>query len=127
MLARTFDAASTVTDWRFNDMTENCTMLVGYHITINPEFSWPDPWNRINPNTGERMNISGITDCISRVIEVGTPKNNDWRYSSIVHELFHAIQKCDAPLPSDRPEDDMHANWVRDNIYQSIDRVNTLP
>lgn len=122
-LATAFDAVSTTTDWRLNDMTDNCNVLVGYHVFVRPEPSWEDPWNRKKAD-GTPLMISGSTECAFRKITIGTPSNGNWHHSAIVHEIFHALQNCSTPAPIDTGMDEDHSNWVRDNIMNSVERVN---
>lgn len=117
----TLDAATLTTDVNLHDQTENCRRLIGYRIYTVPEE------NFIYPYDGKTL-VSGFTVCRYKYIVVGTPKVGGFRKSSLVHELFHALQACEAPPPNDNGTPSPgHENWVRDGIYNAIDWAEKQP
>lgn len=118
----TLDAATLTTDYRLNDQTENCRMLVGYKVYTMPTLDF------LLPQDGKTW-VSGFTLCSSRLIVVGTPATGvDWRESSLVHEFFHALQGC-VGLPPEDPglPSKFHDNWIRDRIFDAIDWAERQP
>lgn len=67
------------------------------------------------------VRVGGWCSCRARVIVVGTPGDGVWARSALVHELFHAMQGCDAPLPVDDGLDADHANWHRDGLFAALE------
>lgn len=115
------DASSTSTDMRFLEPLDLCQKLVGFRVMTRSTPDFPDPFGRMN---GDRpLLISGYTECRSKTIVVGTPEGSDWRQSSLVHEFIHVFQDCEAELPVDPGTNEAHANWLRDRIFESIERV----
>lgn len=115
------DASSTATDMRFLEPLDLCYAMQGYRVMTRSTPDFPDPFGRMNGDLP--LLISGYTECRSKTIVVGTPKDGDWRQSSVVHELFHVFQNCEALQPPDLGNDTDHANWIRDRIFDSIERV----
>ncbi len=117
---RALNAATFTTDPRLNDQTENCRMLMGYRVYTKATASW------VRDIDGLR--VAGETSCVFRMITVGTPKDNKWEWSALVHEIFHVMQGCSGTLPADDPKDAPgHENWTRDGIYRAIDASMVLP
>ena len=44
--------------------------------------------------------------------------------TAFAHEAVHLAQGCRAPLPVDEGWDEGHANWVRDGLFDAVDRAN---
>lgn len=70
------------------------------------------------------LQVTGWTSCASRTIVVGTPPGG-WAESSLVHEVFHALQGCSTPGPVDLTCDDVHANWARAGLFRAIVKART--
>ena len=115
---KALDAATFTTDWRLNDPLTNCSALVGYRVYTKRTGNWLRP---------DGLRISGETSCWSKMITVGSGGPKDWNYSAIVHELFHAMQHCESPPPTDPGYDDDHSNWYRDGIFSAIDYERSQP
>lgn len=130
-LAERLDAALYVaeftTDPRLMDRIANCQALVGYRVQTMPTRSWPDPWGRTWDN-GTTQNVGGLTDCVNKLITIGTPGDGNWKSSGLVHEIFHAMQNCE-PMPpkAEADDDDQHAGWTRFGIYQAIEDSYAYP
>ena len=112
--------ASLVTDFVFMDQTENCRSMQGY---------------RVYTHAGQLFDLDGrtvyaYTNCQLKMMVIGTPKDGNWKNSSIVHEMYHVMQECHAKMPVDEHrflderDNQDHANWKRDGIWQAIDRAN---
>lgn len=84
--------------------------LNGYQVWLRPLDHWPDPYGRYEA-------ISGYTSCPSKQMHIGTDKY------VFAHEIAHALQNCNALLPSEDGADDDHANWFRDGIIEIIGKV----
>lgn len=110
------DATTFSTDPSFLDMTENCQNLVGYRVFVRDVPDWQDEY-------GRDFRVAGTTSCWTKTIIVGTPESGNWRHSAIVHELFHAMQKCEAIQPPDVGNDTAHAGWIRFGTYDAIERT----
>lgn len=109
-----------VTDPEIFDIMEQCQKLVGYRIYTKPTRGFTIP--------NKPYLISGATWCWNKTIVVGTPDNNDWTKSSIVHEIYHVWQNCNSgDGPPDRLNDTDHANWERYGIYEAIEIARNLP
>jgi hypothetical protein len=109
------DAATLTTDIELSDQVRNCRRLMGFRVYTKKEFDFLAPWDN-------KTSISGYASCQLNMIVVGTPTDGNWRDSSLVHELFHAMQDC-SPTP---PEDvglpsPGHDNWIRDGIFSAIE------
>jgi len=113
---RALDATTMVTDPRLFDIIENCKALGGYRVFTRDAPDWEDDY-------GRGFRTAGYTFCPSKVIVIGTPASGDFRESSLIHEMFHAMQNCVAEQPPDVGADTIHAGWVRYNIFQAIDAV----
>lgn len=130
-LADRLDAALYVaeftTDPRLMDRIANCQALVGYRVQTMPTRSWPDPWGRTWDN-GMTQNVGGLTDCVNKLITIGTPGDGNWKSSGLVHEIFHAMQNCE-PMPpkAEADDDDQHAGWTRFGIYTAIEESYAYP
>ncbi len=122
MVQRALDATTFTTDFRLNDQTENCKALQGFNVYTKP----PGAFRTITSD-GKNTWVLGYTICWQKLIVVAAPENKLWRRSALIHELIHAIQKCEAPRPTDEGGDPDHANWGRDNIFWSIDYEMGLP
>ena len=70
------------------------------------------------------LQVTGWTNCASRTIVVGTPPSG-WAESSLVHEVFHAMQGCSTPGQIDVTCDKDHANWSRDGLFPAIIKART--
>jgi hypothetical protein len=110
------DATTFTTDPSYLDMTENCQRLVGYRVWVRSAPDWEDDW-------GRGFRVAGTTSCWTKIIMVGTPASGNWRDSAIVHELFHAMQECEAIQPPDIGNDTAHAGWVRYGTFDAIERT----
>jgi hypothetical protein len=44
--------------------------------------------------------------------------------TAFAHEALHLAQGCRAPLPVDEGWDEGHANWVRDGLFDAVERAN---
>ena len=104
------DGTTLTTDIKLMDMTENCRALNGFSV-----YTLDGPWQ------DGKYNVLGTTTCWSKIIKVAKPGDGNWLHSALIHELFHAMQKCSATPPIDSGSDDWHSNWVRDGIYDAID------
>ena len=122
---RALDAASTTTDFRLNDQISNCEVLSGYRVYTKSEGMWIDG-SRTHAD-GSPQWVAGQTYCWQKLIIISTPLFPTLHWSSLVHELIHAMQHCESVLPVDSGSDEAHANWYRDEIYQSLERVNVNP
>ena len=122
MVERALDGTTFTTDFRLNDQTENCRNLQGYNVYTKPPGAF-----QLLTSKGAIEWVLGYTTCWQKLIVVSAPENKMWRRSALVHELIHAIQKCEAPRPVDPDGDPDHANWHRDNIYGAIDYEMSLP
>lgn len=111
---RALNAATFTTDIRLMDTVENCSRMRAFRVYTKATPNW------VRPIDGLR--VSGETDCVTRMITVGTPRNQGWVYSSLVHEIFHVMQECEGTPPADDPKANRgHENWIRDGIYNAID------
>lgn len=110
------DATTFTTDPSFLDMTQNCQRLVGYRVFVRAVPDWEDQY-------GRPFRVAGTTSCWTKTIIVGTPVSGNWRDSAIVHELFHAMQECEAIQPPDIGNDTAHAGWIRFGTYDAIERT----
>lgn len=63
--------------------------------------------------------VSGLTRCDLRVMIIG---NQPVTKGALAHEYVHALQNCD-PMPPIDDSDPYHSNWVRDGIYDAIEKV----
>lgn len=119
-----FDATTTTTDPRLMDILELCYAMQGWMVLTRSAPSFADPYGRTID--GHALLISGFTECRTKTITVGTPADGGWAsspQSSLVHELLHAFQGCEAIQPPDLGHDADHANWLRDHLFDSIERV----
>lgn len=112
-LGRMLDVMTLTTDYRFLEPLDVCQRMVGFRIYTREENNWVDSWGR---------DIAGATSCLNKTIEVGSPPLGDWHYTALVHELFHVAQNCVALKPIDVGTDEDHANWIRDGIFDAIER-----
>lgn len=126
LVDQALDAATFTTDWRFNDQLGNCQKLWGWRVYTKP--FWNYTIKTSDTPTGPLVDtlVSGHTMCSQKLIVVGTPNitfegHTVWRASSVVHEIFHALQDCASPQPIDSGTDYYHSNWVRDGIYNAIE------
>lgn len=93
-----------------------CESLDGYSLFIHPEEKWDCDKN------GEC--VAGRSFCVERRVEVATPiEAYSLRYSSLIHEIAHLVQDCKAPMPIDPGQDEAHADWNRDGIYDAIEKA----
>lgn len=118
------DVMTLTTDYRFNEPLDVCQRMVGFRIYTKEENNWPDPYGRKYPD-GHTLMVAGLTSCINKTIEIGSPPLGDWNKTSLVHELFHVAQGCAALLPATGGMDDDHANWSRDGINDAIEKAYT--
>lgn len=79
--------------------------LKRYNIFYHSVGSWKDPWGRA---------VGGYTICVTGEMHVGTGKE------VYAHEMAHALQSCQSPLPIDESTDIDHSNWYRDGIFEAI-------
>lgn len=108
------DVAARSTDFRLSDMMENCRALVGYKVYTKEGTRWE--------NVAGKM-VMGECHCAGKFIIISRSISGDYRDTSLVHEIIHAMQKC-APLePLDEGQDKFHSNWIRDGIYENIEKV----
>lgn len=73
-----------------------------------------DPWGR---------SVAGYAHCQSATIMVWFSKRP--AVSSFPHELVHAMQGCQTPLPIDEGFDEDHSNWKRSGIEAVLAGVAT--
>jgi hypothetical protein len=83
-------------------------LLKGYSIYLHPVDSWTDDFGR---------RVGGYTACGTKQMHIGLGQE------AIAHEIAHALQNCNAPLPIDDGMDIDHADWLRDRIYLQIEKV----
>lgn len=114
---KALDGASLAKDKRFLLAQQNCRAMVPYRVYTRSRRSW---------RSGDHF-VAGQTYCDLGYIVIGTPADNDFRHSALIHELFHVMQNCRAFLPVDFGLDEWHANWGRDDIYKSIEYENGRP
>lgn len=103
--------SGAVKDARFTEYLI-CGRLKGFRIFVKPTSSWTDPWGR---------KVSGVTYCFERGMVVGLEQPYQ---SAIPHEIAHIVQGCEPIQPATEEQDADHANWIRDNIYPTIYRIN---
>ncbi len=113
-LAAAIEAGSWTTDPRLHHQDGHA--LDGYTIFSEETFSF---------TLGDRQ-VLGWTTCATRTMVIGTPANEDWSNSALVHEIFHVMQNCQDTHPVDENADAAHGNWWRDSIYHSIVRARDL-
>lgn len=89
----------------------NPYLLAGYKIWVRPEYSWIDDFGR---------GVGGYTLCPIKEIHIGLENQ------VFAHEIAHALQNCNPPLPIDEGLDRDHADWTRDRIFQMIDTASLL-
>lgn len=104
-------------DERLADAKHFCDSLKGYRIYTRKESKFP---------IDSRM-VAGYTECPWKTIIISTPASKNWLDTALVHELFHAAQRCSPPFPVDPNADPDHANWHRDGIYDAIQYANSRP
>lgn len=107
---RAIDGASLTTDHKLMDSTQNCKNLNGFSIYTKKSNSY-----MLNNQL-----VSGHTECWVKIIVIATPMDGNWNHSALIHQLFHAMQKCQPKYPIDRGSDYHHANWRRDGIFDAI-------
>ena len=130
LVDRALDAASLTTDFRLNDQLENCRKLVGFRVYTKPTWNFMVNLKDSKDGITKVTSVSGYTECWGKYIVVGTPLRAGrtwWSESSVVHELFHAMQHCESPPPTDPGYDDDHSNWYRDGIFSAIDYERSQP
>lgn len=112
--------ATQTTDNRLQDAAENCSAMRGYVVKVRPQVTW-----EMEAGKNFVVSVSGVTYCMSRLVEIGQPTDmaRGWRATALVHELFHVMQNCSSPGPSDIDQDEDHANWTRDGIKDAILRA----
>lgn len=120
-----FDVMTLTTDYRLSEPIDVCQRMVGFRIYTRAEAGWVDPWGRTHAD-GRPIIVAGLTSCKNRTIEIGRPESGNWSMSSLVHELFHLGQECEALMPATGGMDDDHANWSRDGINDAIERAYSL-
>lgn len=103
-------------DSRLHDVDPS--VLDGYRVHTMPVHVW---------TLDDGRKVSGWTSCPTRTIVIGTPPSGVWEYSSLVHELFHAIEGCPRTVPVDEGCDEHHGNWVRDGLYAATRAAWVLP
>ncbi|UOF79743.1 hypothetical protein [Caudoviricetes sp.] len=121
-LGRMLDVMTLTTDYRLMEPLDVCQKMVGYRIYTREENNWQDPYGRTNGD-GHPLTVAGLTSCINKTIEIGAPPLGDWNKSSLVHELFHVAQGCEALQPATGGKDADHANWSRDGIDDAIEKA----
>ena len=119
--ALALDAATFTTDKRLNDQLGNCATMLGYKVRAHPSAGWSVPFYDYR--------VSGLTFCPEGFIEIDTPESGRWRDSSLVHELFHVMQGCDAEPYNgiDKGMDANHANWIRTGILKAVNDAQKEP
>lgn len=103
-----------INDPHFKTFEQMCASLEGYTVWASLDVKWQQPSGRW---------VYGETACWFATMQFGgTVPLGEGSFS---HELAHAIQRCDAPLPMDDPKSPDHPNWHRAGIYDSLARANT--
>jgi hypothetical protein len=124
------DGATFTTDWRLNDQLGNCQKLWGFRVYTKPTWNYLVKTSETPDGPLLDTYVSGHTLCEQKLIVVGTPTvRAGWSKSSLVHEIFHALQDCTTPEPMDKGLDWQHRNWVRDGLYNAIEyeKTRSLP
>jgi hypothetical protein len=111
MLDRALRATSLTTDPQLLYPEDLCRNLVGYSIYTKPP---------VGPFLLDGQRVMGYTECWFKMIVVAAPADGNWAHSPLIHEYFHAFQKCHAPLPVDTGQSKDHSNWSRDGINDAI-------
>jgi len=108
---KAIEATSLTTDYVLMDQTENCKAMQGYSVYTKDTVYWESYGRR----------VAGTTNCWTKIVIVNTPTDGNETMTSLVHELFHVMQKCNARAPIDKGLDEDHANWYRDGILWAIE------
>ena len=106
-----------------------CSRLSGLTAWELPGFS-----TRLGGTLGGKESwASGWAECANRKVMFHTGngymfvddyerKRNTWN-TAFTHELVHAAQNCESPMPVDPGRDPSHSNWSRDGLEKSIFNV----
>lgn len=83
-----------------------CTMLAGVEVHAREQRGlWEEP-----SEDGGDVLVDGTANCALLTINVGRPVPEDrWQFSSLSHELFHIVTKCDG-----------HVGWSKRGVYQAL-------